>query len=158
MNLLPSISEHCLLVLDKLTRVIQHELDALQSKLAAQRRAESQLAARSDELRQQMAAAVEGITALQSSVQGIDLTALAVRRVWMLELQDSAEALLKQQQVLELSIDALLGQMESLQRRLRVLQRARQRRMQRLVLGRERRHHREADEQHVLRQLDGVQA
>ena len=154
----PRLSDRCLEVLDKLIRSIEHELDRLRGELATHRGVESRLLARRDDIRRQLAATVEGIAALQASVESIDLPAVERQRDWLLRLEQGVAELSRQQERIDHLIAAVLAQLESSQRRLRVLQRARERRSQRLLLGRLRHSQRDADEMHLLGGLRGAAA
>jgi chromosome segregation ATPase len=158
MLLPPNLTDRCLDVLDKLIRSIEHELDRLRGELATHRGAASRLLARREEVRQLISSTLLGIAALQASSEGIDVAAVERQRGWMLRLEQASLELGKEQERLDRLIATSLAQLDSLQRRLRVLQRARQRRSQRLVLGRQRRSQRDADEMHLLGALSGAGA
>lgn len=149
----PSPSDRSLVVLDRLARAAEFELDELRGELAVHRRVEVRLAARDAELAQQMRQVLDRMAVVQACAEGIDLDALARQRAWLQQLQAASAALRVQRQELDRVIGGLMERMQALWRRLRVLRRARERRAQRLAQGIVRRLQREADEAHVLRDL-----
>ena len=158
MNRLPTrpLSDRCLAVLDKLVRNAQHELDGVAAELAAHRRDEARLAAGRDELARQSNATLACIDKLQSAAHGIDVAALDRQLAWVHRLAESAQAADQQMAELRERIEERLQRLHALQRRTRVLQRARMRRSDRLALGLARRQQHEADEQHLLRTRSGA--
>lgn len=151
-----ALSDRCLAVLDKLVRKVEHELDGVSADLAGRRVEEARLAAGRDELASQSRAALACIDRLQAVVHDIDIVAIERQRAWVLKLAELTQDCDRRAAELRGCIESLLLRVDALQRRVRVLQRARTRRCERLMLGFVRRHQRDADEQHLLRALAGV--
>jgi len=147
----PLLTDRCLTLLDKLTRSAEHDLESLAGELGTLRREESRLLSRFRAIEQQLLGAQERFGVLHAAGAGIDVEALARQRGWIDKIAEAKTALELEINSLRRHIGPVLDRMQSLQKRMRVLQRAHERRYARLVFGMARRHQQDADEQQLLR-------
>ena len=151
----PTIADRGLALLDQLARAAGHELETLAAELAGLHRDEALWTERGQQLAQEVDAVLVALDGSRAADRGIDIDACFRQRAWLGRLRETQSGAEAQLARVREHVEAKLDLMRSAHERMQVLQRAHERRAERLALAAARREHSRADERQVLRALSG---
>lgn len=139
-------------LLKRLARMARQELDALRAELSSLQEEESRLLDQRQLADAQVQMAFDRLARAAAAGGAIDVDAMARLRAWLVNAQQDLHAIDEALTQLRGLIDAVIARRLATDRRMRVISRARQRRVERLRLLIGRVAQREADDAQLVRQ------